>query len=123
MVRHGRIFGQRVEAAMKTNLQLVLAAGTGLGGLGSAAMPASAMPPSGFDLALATPADTAKGFENIRWIRGPYGGCRWVLGWRRHGWGSRHGSGWGAGYGYGYWGPRRWGPYGYGWGGYGHRYY
>jgi hypothetical protein len=80
---------------MKTNLQLVLAAGTGLGGLGSAAMPASAMPPSGFDLALATPADTAKGFENIRWIRAPDGGCRWVPGWRRHGWGSRHGSGWG----------------------------
>lgn len=81
---------------MKTSLKLVLAAGIGLGGLGSAAMPASAMPPSGIDLALATPADTAKGFENIRWIRGPYGGCRWVLGWRRHGWGSRHGSGWGA---------------------------
>jgi hypothetical protein len=76
---------------MKTSLKLVLAAGIGLG---SAAMPASAMPPSGIDLALATPADTAKGFENIRWIRGPYGGCRWVPGWRRHGWGSR--SGWGA---------------------------
>jgi hypothetical protein len=93
---------------MKTCLKLILAVGIGFGGLGLAA--ASAMPVSDLDPAIATPSDTAKNVESVRWICGPYGGCRWVSGWRRY---------WGPGYGY--WRPRRWG-YGYGynhpWGGY-----
>lgn len=106
---------------MKTGLKLVLTAGIGLGGLGLAAVSAPAMPVRGLDPAFATAPDTAKNVESARWIRGPYGGCRWVPGWRRY---------WGPGYGYG--GPRRWGyGYGYyhpwhrhyGWEPYGYRHY
>jgi hypothetical protein len=120
MVRPGRRSGKKVGEAMNISLKLILIAGIGLGGLGEAASSGLALPRSGLDPALAPAADAAKGVENIRWICGPYGGCRWVPGWRRYGW-------WGLRYGYGYWGPRHfWGPYGYyGWGGpyYGHRYY
>jgi len=70
---------------MKTCLRLALVMGIGLGGLGSTAASASAMPLSGLDPALATAADTTKAVENIRWICGPYGGCQWVPGWRRYG--------------------------------------
>lgn len=92
---------------MKTSLKLVLAAGLGLSGIGLTAASASAMPMSGLDPAIAKPADIATGVEKARWICGPYGGCRWVPGWRY--WGPRYRY-WRP---YGYWGPRRWGPYGY----------
>jgi hypothetical protein len=61
---------------MKTSLKVALGIGIGLGGLGSAASTASAVPLRGLDRAVATVADTAKGVENVRWICGPYGGCR-----------------------------------------------
>ncbi|WP_156964553.1 hypothetical protein [Methylocapsa aurea] len=92
---------------------LILAAGIGLGGFGLAAPAASAMPMNGLAPAVAMSEDIAQSVENVRWICGPYGGCRWVPGWR-------------------YWGPRPWRPYGcyggwrrhgYGWGGYYHRHY
>jgi hypothetical protein len=70
---------------MKTSLKLMLIAGIGFGGLGEIASSASALPLSGLDPALAPTADAAKSVENIRWICGPYGGCRWVPGWRRFG--------------------------------------
>ena len=84
---------------MKTCLRLALVMGIGLGGLGSTAASASAMPLSGLDPELATAADTTKAVENIRWICGPYGGCQWVPGWRRYGGGGHamaigvHGAG------------------------------
>jgi len=104
---------------MKTSLKFIVAAGIGFGGVGLAASSVSAMPMSGLDPAVATPSDTAKNFESVRWVCGPYGGCRWVAGWRRHWWGY----GWGPGSGYGYYHPWRhygWGPYTYR--GYGYNY-
>lgn len=102
---------------MKTLAKLVLTTGISFCGLGSIPSAALAMPLSGLSMALATPADDAAAVENVRWICGPYGGCRWVPGWRRHEW-------WGPRYGWGpgYWGPRRWGYDGLG-GPWGHRYY
>lgn len=91
---------------MNRSLKLVLAAGLGLSGIGLAATSVAAMPMSGLDPAVAKPADIATGVENVRWICGPYGGCRWVPGWRY--WGPHRY--WRP---YGYWGPRRWGYYGW----------
>jgi hypothetical protein len=94
---------------MNTHTKLVIAAGIGFCGLGSATLPASAMPQSGFDPALARAADRAQNLQNVRWMCGPYG-CQWAPGWRRHGW-RRHHYGWGPAYALG----REWGR-GYGWG-------
>jgi hypothetical protein len=94
-----------VEENMRIFPTLILAAGIGL-----AAPAASAMAMNGLAPAVATSEEMAQSVENVRWICGPYGGCRWVPGWR-------------------HWGPRPWRPYGYyggwrregyGWGGYHH---
>lgn len=97
---------------MKTHRKLVMAAGIGFFGLGAAALPASAMPLSGLDPALATAADRSESFQAVRWICDSYGDCQEVPGWRHHGW-RRHHHGWGPAY---TWGPpSKWGG-GYGWG-------
>jgi len=96
---------------MKIHRTMLLAAGVGLAGLGLAA-PASAMPMNGLAPAIATSEEAAPSVENVRWICGPYGGCRWAPGYRYYGWRPwRH---------YGYYGGwhRR-----YGWGGWHHRHY
>lgn len=67
---------------MKINRTLFLAAWLGLGGIGFLASSASALPMYGMDPALAVPTEAGQGVENARWICGPYGGCRWVRGWR-----------------------------------------
>lgn len=111
---------------MKIYRTFVLAAGIGFGGLGLAAPSASAMPMNGLAPAVATAEDVATKVENVRWICGPYGGCRWVPGYRYYGgrpwrpygyyggWHRRHG--WG-----GY--HRGWGGYRHGWGGYHRRHW
>jgi hypothetical protein len=89
---------------MRKNVQLALAAGVILGGLGLAGGAASALPVGGLDPAIAVPAD-AQGLQDVRWVCGPYG-CRWVPGPY---WGPRWGHpywGWGHRWGYGHW--RRW---------------
>ena len=59
---------------MKTHRKLVMAAGIGFFGLGAAALPASAMPLSGLDPALATAADRTERFQDcpldLRLLRG-----------------------------------------------------
>jgi hypothetical protein len=97
--------GQMVEEDMKISLKVMMAAAIGVGGLGLAAKPASAMPVSGLNPALATQADSAQGIESVRWVCDPYGGCQRVRHWRRYGYG------WGPGYGL--YGPGPWWPYGY----------
>jgi hypothetical protein len=91
-VRPDRFTGQMMEESIKTSFGLAVAASIGLGGLGVAAAPTSAMPLRGLDPALASSAETTGGVEAIRWICGPYGGCRWVPGRRRYGWGPRWGD-------------------------------
>jgi hypothetical protein len=94
---------------MKIHQTLVLAAGIGLGGFGLAAPSASAMPMNGVAPAVATSADAALSVENVRWICGPYGNCRWAPGHRYYGWRP-------------YYGHRGWDRR-YGWGGYPRRHY
>ncbi|HYP58768.1 MAG TPA: hypothetical protein VEQ35_10880 [Beijerinckia sp.] len=92
---------------MKTRLKAALAAAIGLGSLGLGALSASAMPMGGLDPAMVTTADARPKVENVRWVCGPYGYCRWAPG-------------------YGHWGPHPWAGgwhRHYGWGGYGYRHY
>jgi hypothetical protein len=70
-----------VEDTMKIIAMLLLAVGLGLGGLGFGASSASAMPMNGLVPAPLAQTDAGSGVENVRWICGPYGGCRWVPGW------------------------------------------
>jgi hypothetical protein len=97
--------GQLKEDDMRRrSFKLVLAAGMGLGALGLGGKSAPAMPMSGLDPALATPADLTKNVEPVRWVCGPYR-CHRVHGWHRRYW-------WGPGYGF--YGPGPWWRYGYG---------
>jgi hypothetical protein len=89
---------------MSKSLKLVLAADIGFSALGLGGKPASAMPMSGLDPALATTADLTKNLQPIRWYCGPYR-CQWGPGWHRRYW-------WGPGYGF--YGPGPWWRYGYG---------
>jgi hypothetical protein len=91
---------------MRKSLQLALAAGVGFGAMGL--ISASAMPMSGLDPAVATPADLTKNVEPVRWVCGPYR-CHRVHGWHRRYW-------WGPGYGF--YGPGPWWRHGYGYYGY-----
>lgn len=102
---------------MNKSLKRILSVGAGFGALGLAASSAAALPRSGFDPALAAPADLAKNLETVRWKCGPRC-CH--CGGRRYWWGPGYWS-WGPGpwwrYGYGYypWWPRMgWWPYYYG---------
>ncbi len=72
---------------MKINRNLLFAIGLGLAALGLGAAPALAMPMNGLAPALAAQGEAAPRVETARWICGPYGGCRWVRGWRT--WGPR----------------------------------
>ncbi len=87
---------------MKICRTLLLAAGLGFANFGLMAPPATALPMMGLDPAFATQAAAAQTVEKARWICGPYGGCRWVHGWRH--WGPRRY--WASHYGPWWWWPR-----------------
>jgi hypothetical protein len=88
--------GQLMEDDMKTGLKLALAAGIGLGALGLGGKSVSALPITGLDPALATPADIAKRVNHVR---------------RVHSWHRRY---WWCGPGYGFYSPGPWWRYSYG---------
>jgi hypothetical protein len=107
----------QVEIGMKTSLKLILAVGIGSGTLGLEKNCATAMPMSGLDPALASPAYVANSVGTVRWVCRH---CHWVPGGRRYWWGPGYefygpGPWWRWGYGYYPWWPRvgYW-PYYYG---------
>ncbi len=89
---------------MKTSLNIALATGLTLAGIGFAASSASAMPMSGLDPAVATSSDVAQNVDKVWWCG--YYGCHrgWRYWHRPYGWGYWHRPyGWYRGYGW-----RRW---------------
>lgn len=86
---------------MKTSMKAALAAAIGMSGLSLGGPAASALPMSGLAASLTRPAEAAT-TEEVRWVCGPYGNCRFVPGYRYWGGPRRH---WGP--------PRPFAPYGY----------
>jgi hypothetical protein len=63
---------------MFINLKTAAVAAVLLGASALGAGSASAMPAGGLDPAIATGSDLAPLVQDVRWVCGPYGHCRWV---------------------------------------------
>lgn len=66
------------ETVMISSLKLAVISASMLGACVIGSGGASAMPAGGLDPAIATGSDLAPLVQDVRWVCGPYGRCRWV---------------------------------------------